>query len=59
MEQLEENVEVVDHPPSTSVLKRISEVSKPEWLQQRENQERRRQAYHKQREKYWKEHKAS
>lgn len=55
MEQLEENVEVVDHPPSTNALKRISEVSKPEWLQRRETQESRRQAYHQQRLNFWKE----
>jgi aryl-alcohol dehydrogenase-like predicted oxidoreductase len=36
LEQLEENVEVVDHPPSAEALERINEVSKPEWRRQQE-----------------------
>lgn len=56
IEQLEENVEIVDHPPSSKILQRISDVSKPEWLQQKEMREARRQAFSKQRAKYWLEH---
>jgi aryl-alcohol dehydrogenase-like predicted oxidoreductase len=51
--QLEENVEVVDHPPSAKVLARISEVSKPEWLQRREAREARTHAFLKDRIQYW------
>jgi aryl-alcohol dehydrogenase-like predicted oxidoreductase len=56
IEQLEENVEVVEHPPSSKILQRISDVSKPEWLQQKESREARRQAFSKQRAHYWKSH---
>jgi aryl-alcohol dehydrogenase-like predicted oxidoreductase len=53
IEQLEENVEIVDHPPSTTILERISDVSKPEWLQQNEARDARRQAFSAQRMQYW------
>jgi aryl-alcohol dehydrogenase-like predicted oxidoreductase len=56
IEQLEENVEVVEHPPSPKIVKRISDVSKPDWLQQKEVDEARRQAFSKQRAQYWQEH---
>jgi aryl-alcohol dehydrogenase-like predicted oxidoreductase len=56
IEQLEENVEVVEHPPSPKILERINDVSKPEWLQKREMHEARRMAFSKQRALYWREH---
>ncbi len=56
IEQLEENIEVVDHPPSNKIIERINDVSKPEWLQQHEVNEARRQAFATQRKQYWQEH---
>jgi aryl-alcohol dehydrogenase-like predicted oxidoreductase len=53
IEQLEENVEMVDHPPSPTILARISEVSQPEWLRQNEVRDSRRQAFSAQRMQYW------
>ncbi len=56
IEQLEENVEVVEHPPSSKIVERISDVSKPKWLQQKEVRDTRRIAFSKQRALYWREH---
>jgi len=40
LEQLEENMEVLNHTVPTEALKRIREVSKPEWMREQEEQER-------------------
>ena len=40
VEQFEENIEVLNHTLPTEALKRISEVSKPEWMREQEEQER-------------------
>lgn len=39
LEQLEENMEVLNHTLPAEALKRISEVSKPDWLREQEEQE--------------------
>lgn len=51
LEQLEENIEVVNYPPSANALARISAVSKPEWLRQQEEWTRAFQALHLRRER--------
>jgi aryl-alcohol dehydrogenase-like predicted oxidoreductase len=40
VEQFEENIEVLNHTLPTEALKRISEVSKPEWMREQEEQGR-------------------
>ena len=59
LEQLEENIEVVDNPPPTQALERISEVSKPDWLRQQETREAQSRAFQTQRINYWKKKQAS
>jgi len=49
LEQLEENIDVVNHSPPTEALTRISEVSKPDWIREQEEQEARRRAFQEQR----------
>ncbi len=49
MEQLETNIEIVNRPLPVEALKRISEVSKPDWLREQEEQEARRRTFEKER----------
>jgi len=49
LEQLEENIDVVNRPPPTEALSRISEVSKPDWLREQEEHEARWRAVREQR----------
>jgi aryl-alcohol dehydrogenase-like predicted oxidoreductase len=53
LEQLEDNVEVVNHALPVEALKRISEVSKPDWLREQEEMEAQSRVFQEQRRSYW------
>ena len=53
LEQLEDNVDVVNRPSPTEALKRISEVSKPDWLREQEQMEAQSRVFQEQRRSYW------
>jgi aryl-alcohol dehydrogenase-like predicted oxidoreductase len=55
IQQLEENVDVVDHALTPNALQRMNDVSKPDWLQQQEAQQARMQSFQQQRIQYWRE----
>jgi len=55
IQQLEENVDVVDHALTPNALQRMNDVSKPDWLQQHEAQQARMQSFQQQRIQYWRE----
>ena len=54
LEQVEENVEVVNHAVPAEAVTRISEVSKPDWLCEQEETEAHLRALEEQRRSYWK-----
>jgi len=53
LEQLDMNVDVVNHVVPEEALKRIGEVSKPDWLREQEAQEAQRGVFQKERQEYW------
>jgi aryl-alcohol dehydrogenase-like predicted oxidoreductase len=59
IQQLEENVDVVDHALTPNALQRMNDVSKPDWLQQQEAQQARMQSFQQQRIQYWRERRAA
>ncbi len=53
LDQLEDNVEVVNHILPAEALMRISEVSKPDWLREQEETEAHLNVLEEQRRNYW------
>jgi len=53
LEQLEDNVDVANRPILAQALKRISEVSKPDWLREQEQMEAQSRVFREQRRSYW------
>jgi aryl-alcohol dehydrogenase-like predicted oxidoreductase len=53
LEQLDMNIDVVNHKVSEDSLKRINEVSKPDWLSEQEEQNAQSRAFLEQRLEYW------
>ena len=53
LEQLEANLDVINHQVPPEALKRIDEISKPDWLREREEQQAQSVSFLDERRAYW------